>query len=138
MFGWFTLHVAALVLVAALFGGMLMFMAVFAPLVFRNLPEETAAGFMRALFPVYYRVGGVLALVAALPLVAAQSYMLEIALLVVVAAGFVFANKVLRPRLNKARDESRKDDFRRLHGVSMLLHLAQFIAITVVLVRLAQ
>ncbi len=138
MFHWFTFHVAALVLVAALFGGMLMFMAVFAPLVFRNLPEATAAAFMRALFPVYYRVGGILALVAALPLVPARSYMPEITALVIVAGGFVFANKILRPRLNRARDESRKEDFRRLHGMSMLLHLAQFIAVAVVLVRLAQ
>ena len=138
MFHWFTLHVAALVLVAALFGGMLMFMAVFAPLVFRNLPEATAAAFMRALFPVFYRVGGILALVAALPLVPARSYMPEITVLVIVAGGFLFADKVLRPRLNRARDESRKDDFRRLHGISMVIHLVQFIAVAVVLVRLAQ
>jgi Domain of unknown function (DUF4149) len=138
MFSWFTFHVTALVVVAALFGGMLMFMAVFAPLVFRTLPEATAAAFMRALFPVYYRVGGVLALIAALPLVPARSYMPEIAILIVVAAGFVVANKLLRPRLNRARDESRTGDFRRLHGASMLLHLAQFLAVAVVLVRLAQ
>jgi Domain of unknown function (DUF4149) len=127
-----------LIVVAALFGGMLMFMAVFAPQVFRNLPEATAAAFMRALFPVYYRVGGVLSLLAALPLVPAHSYMPEIAALVLVAAGFAFANIVLRPRINLAREAQRTADFRRLHGLSMLLHLAQFLAVTTVLVRLAQ
>ena len=86
---WLTLHVAALLLVAALFGGMLMFAALFAPLIFRKLPADTAAGFIREVFPVYYRVLGILALVAALPLVPAQAYMAEISMLVTIALGSV-------------------------------------------------
>jgi hypothetical protein len=138
MFGWVTLHVAALLLVAALFGGMLMFMAVFTPLVFRSLPAAAAAGaFLRDVFPVYYRVCGILALLAALPLVPAHAYPAEIAALVA-AAGFVLANRVLRPALNRAREEGRDPAFRRLHRLSVALHLAQFAAVAAVLIRLAQ
>ena len=135
---YLTLHVAGLMLVAALFGGMLFFAAVFAPLVFRKLPEETAAGFIREVFPVYYRVTGILALVAALPLVPAHSYMLEVAMLVATALGFVVANLILRPKINAARDEGRDTAFRRLHGASMILNLVQFAVVTVVLLRLSQ
>jgi hypothetical protein len=138
MFGWITLHIAALLLVAALFGGMLMFMAVFTPLVFRNLPAATAGAFLRDVFPVYYRVCGVLALLAALPLVPAHAYPAEIAALIVVAAVFVLANRVLRPALNRAREESRDPAFRMLHRLSVALHLAQFVAVTAILIRLAQ
>jgi hypothetical protein len=138
MFGWVTLHVAALLLVAALYGGMLMFMAVFTPLVFRSLPAAAAAGaFLRDVFPVYYRVCGILALLAALPLVPAHAYPAEIAALVA-AAGFVLANRVLRPALNRAREEGRDPAFRRLHRLSVALHLAQFAAVAAVLIRLAQ
>jgi Domain of unknown function (DUF4149) len=135
---WFTLHVAALLLIAALFGGMLAFMTVFTPLVFARLPEGAAGPFLRAVFPVYYRVCGVLSLLAALPLVPAHAYMPEVATLVLVAGGFVIANTVLRPAAERARDDGRDTRFRRLHRVSVLLHLVQFGAVTVVLVRLAQ
>ncbi len=135
---WLTLHIVALILVAALFGGMLTFAALFAPLIHRKLPSDTAIGFTREVFPVYYRAMGILALVAVLPLVPAQAYWTEIAILVTVAVGFVFANLVLRPHVNKARDENRDGRFKLLHKVSVLLNLAQFVLVTIVLIRMAQ
>jgi hypothetical protein len=138
MFDWFTLHVAALVLIAALFGGMLAFMTVFTPLVFARLPQEAAGPFLRAVFPVYYRVCGILSLVAVLPLAPARAYLPEVVTLVLVAAGFVAANTALRPAAERARDAGRDGRFRLLHRASVLLHLVQFAAVTVVLVRLAQ
>ena len=50
---------------AALFGGMTFFRALFAPLVFINLPRETAAEFMRALFPKYFLTLGLVTLAPA-------------------------------------------------------------------------
>lgn len=138
MADWFTLHIGALVLVAALFGGMLFFMAVFTPLVFRKLPEDAAPPFLRAVFPIYYRVCGVLALLAALPLVPAQAYPSEIVVMVLVAAGFVVANTVLRPAIDRARDATNEGRFRILHRTSVVLHLIQFPAVLYVLMRLAQ
>lgn len=134
---WLTLHIAGLILVAALFGGMLMFAALFTPLIHRKLPSETAVGFTREVFPVYYRVMGILSLVAVLPLVSAQ-YWTEISMLVITATGFVFANLVLRPQVNAARDENKDGKFRLLHRISLLLNLVQFVLVTIVLIRLAQ
>ncbi len=138
MFDWFTFHVAALVLVAALFGGMLFFAALFAPLVFRTLPREEAAAFMRTIFPTYHRTMGIIALIAILPLAPQWSYGPEVATLAVVAAGFIFANSVLRPRIDAARDSGNRALFRRLHRASVIINMAQLVAVTVVLVRLAQ
>lgn len=135
---WLTLHVIALLLVAALFGGMLAFMAVFTPLVFTRLPDGAAGPFLRAVFPVYYRVCGILSLLSVLPLVPAHAYMAEVATMVLVAGGFVVANTVIRPAVERAREDGRDARFRLLHRVSVLLHLVQFAAVTVVLVRLAQ
>lgn len=138
MFDWFTFHVAALVLVAALFGGMLFFAALFAPMVFRKLPREDAAAFMRAFFPTYHRTMGVVALLAILPLAPQWSYGPEVATLAAVAAGFIFANTVLRPRIDAARDSGDRRLFRGLHRASVIINMAQLVAVTVVLVRLAQ
>ena len=135
---WLTLHVAALVLVAALFGGMLMFAALFTPLIHRKLPSDIAVGFTREVFPVYYRAMGILTLIAALPLVPAHAYWAEISMLVTVAVGFVFANLVLRPEVNAARDADKDGRFRLLHRASVLLNLIQFVLVTIVLIRLAQ
>lgn len=134
---WITLHIIGLIVVAALFGGMLFFMAVFTPAMFRKLPNETARAAIRAIFPVYYRVCGVAALVAALPLVTA-AYRGEVATLVLVAGGFVFANAVLRPAIERASENGDEARVRRFHRASVLLHLVQFAAVTVILVRLAQ
>lgn len=138
MFDWFTYHILALVLVAALFGGMLFFAALFAPLVFRTLPRDDAATLMRGIFPVYHRVMGIVAILAILPLAPQWSYGPEVATLAVVAAGFIFANTVLRPRIDAARESGRTAAFRRLHRASVLLNMAQLIAVAVTLVRLAQ
>lgn len=51
------LEKAALLTLAALVGGMVAFSARFAPLVFRKLRGETAAGFMRGMFRWYYLFG---------------------------------------------------------------------------------
>lgn len=138
MTDWLTLHVGALLLVAALFGGMLFFMAVFTPLVFRKLPEDAAPPFLRAVFPVYYRVCGVLAIVAALPLVPAHAYPVEVVIMLLVAAGFVVANKVIRPAIDRARDATNEGRFRMLHRTSVVLHVIQFLAVGFVLTSLAQ
>ena len=138
MFDWLTLHVLALLLVAAQFGGILLFAALITPLAFRALPAEPRGDFLRAVFPVYYRVMGILALIAALPLVPAHSYWGEISTLVAVALGYVVLNTLIRPAIDRARDSDRADTFRRLHRLSVAIHLVQFIAVSVVLVRLAQ
>jgi len=81
---------------------------------------------------------GIVAILAILPLAPQWSYGPEVATLAVVAAGFIFANTVLRPRIDAARDSENNAVFRRLHRASVIINMAQLVAVTVVLIRLAQ
>jgi hypothetical protein len=137
MFDWFTLHIAALVVTAALFGGMTFFMASFAPLVFINLPRETAAGFMRALFPQYFLTLGLVALLPTAILLAIASYRPEGIALAAVAALFFASRALLLPALNRAREAGQTRRADALHRASVLIHLLQWAITTIVLVRLA-
>lgn len=131
---------AGLLLTAALFGGMLFFSALVAPLVFTRLEAATAAAFIRALFPWYYLmiiIAGGLAAVVLLALRPAEA-----AVLAIVALAAVYARQGLMPRINRARDRSQAGDgaaspqFDRLHRCSVWLNAAQLLAAAVVLVRL--
>ena len=138
MFDWLTLHVAALVAVAAAFGGMAFFAMVFAPMVFRALERHEAGRFMRAMFPVYYTTTATVLAVAALLLVPGQSYAVEVSVLAAVALVFVLLRTVLLPHINRLREAGDEAAFGRLHRTSVVINLVQFAAVAVVLVRLAQ
>ncbi len=138
MFDWLTLHVAALIAVGAAFGGMAFFAMVFAPMVFRVLERPVAVKFMRAMFPVYYVTMAVVLAVGAFLLVPGQSYMAEISVLAAVAIVFVVLRWVLLPHINRLREAGRDVAFGRLHRLSVLVNLVQFVAVAVVFVRLAQ
>ena len=138
MFDWFTLHVAALVVTAAVFGGMLFFAALFAPMVFRTLPRESAAGLMRRLFPVYFAVMAAVSALPALLLLPGGTYGVEIAIMLAVAGAFVLGSRVFAPSLERSRGAGNESRSAWLHRISVLVHLAQFAAVSVVLVRLAQ
>lgn len=138
MVDWLSLHSLAVVFAGLLAGGMLFFSFVFAPLVFRTLDKENAGALIRAVFPVYYLAGLLIALLGAV--FAWPGSPTDGALLGAVALAFALARQVLRPAIDASR-ERRKDDpaaargFRRLHGLSMILNLAQIIAVLTVLVR---
>ena len=129
---WLTLHVAALVPVAVLFGGMTFFMAFFAPMIFRNLPREAAADFMRALFPKYFSVMGIVALMPLLVLLPIHAYRPEGLAMMVVAILFFAMRGLLLPALEKQRKAGAM-----LHRASVFIHMAQWAVVAVVFVRLA-
>lgn len=136
------LEIAALLAAATLFGGMVSFSALFAPLVFLKLPAETAGRFIRAVFPWYYLfvivagAGAALLAVALAPRAAA--------LLALVAAGGLVARQILMPAINRARDAELAGDARAgsrfavLHRGSVVLNVAQMIAVAVALVVFAR
>jgi len=138
MFDWLNLHVLALVAVAAQFGGMGFFAFLFTPMVFKFVEGEDAAKFLRQVFPVYHRVMAAAAVVPALFLMPGQSYLVELSAMLGVAVVFLFAARVLVPAANRAREAGDKRKFSLVHRVSVILHMIQWIAVTVVLVRLAQ
>ena len=135
--------VGALV-VSALFGGMVFFSFVMAPLIFSKLPADAAGTFIRQVFPVYYLVMGSLAALAlALLLMAAgTAWSINVALLGVVTLGFLLARQFLMPRINLHRDRQLSGDaragsrFKALHAASVAVNLGQMVAAAAVLLRL--
>ncbi|MFQ5784447.1 MAG: DUF4149 domain-containing protein [Alphaproteobacteria bacterium] len=134
------MNALAVVAVSLVLGGMAFFSFVMAPLVFRVLERETAAVFMRAAFPLYYAVMAVAAALGAL--FAAFGNMFDAILLAAVAAIFVALRQILAPAIERARngrsagDETARENFRRLHGLSVAVNLAQLVAVTAALLRL--
>jgi hypothetical protein len=138
MFEWISLHVLALIGVALQFGGMAYFAFLFTPMVFKFVDREDAAIFLRQVFPVYYRINAVIAIIPALLLIPGHSYEIEVGTMLVVAAAFLFAARVIVPMANKAREENNDAKFKAVHRISVIIHMVQFIAVLVILIRLAQ
>jgi len=122
----------ALFTVAILLGGMAAFSFLFAPLVFAKLPGETAAGFIREVFPWYYLfVLGAAAIAAALLAAPAPGLAWVMA---AVAAGAAVARQLLMPAINRARDRQLAGEapagrrFSLLHNASVALNLLQMAA----------
>ncbi|NQV57101.1 MAG: DUF4149 domain-containing protein [Rhodospirillales bacterium] len=138
MFNWLNLHILALVAVAAQFGGMAFFAFLFTPLVFRYMEREDASKFLRRVFPVYYRAMAVTAVVPALLLMVGQTYVTEISVMLGVAITMLFAARIIVPAANRAREAGDDAKFKLVHRGSVILHMIQWIAVTVVLIHLAQ
>ena len=135
--GSILVHAGALLSAVAL-GGMIFFSAVVAPLAFRELPEETASGFVGRLQSVQCTVLLVLTGLA----VALLWGSTEALVLAVVAALFVFSRFALLPRMTRAQDavaagDVREDDVvARLQRLATVIELAQMAALLAVAVRL--
>ena len=135
-------HIATGLSLALVFGGMTFFSAVMAPLIFTKLPGETAAAFIRQVFPWYYLTMGIATLVALLTLVVGKTeFILSKTLLTaLVLAGFVFGRQVLMPKINHARDNELSGEtgasarFQRLHRLSVIINGVQWLAVLAALV----
>ena len=138
------IEAAALVAVAAVFGGMVFFAFVYAPLVFIKLGTESGGRFIREAFPIYYLAMGGTSIVAAM-LLAFSSAGRGTDALAMGSIGIVFllARFALLPVINRNRDAGQAGDhaakkrFDALHRVSVLVNLLQMLAVLVVLVRYA-
>ena len=139
-----TVEAAGLVAVAAVFGGMAFFAFVYAPLVFIRLGTEDGGRFIREVFPVYYVAMGAVSIAAAVPL-AFGSAARGADAMAMACIGIVFflARFVLLPIINRSRDAGHAGDaaakkrFNLLHRMSVIVNLAQMLAVLVVLVRYA-
>jgi len=137
MYDWITLHVGALAVTGTLFGIMAGFAFLFTPLVFRYTDREDAANLMRKVFPVYYRVLASVSVVPAIFLIPAHAYSVEVVTMLAVAVLFIVAARFIVPALEKARAAGDEPRRARLHRGSVILHLAQMIAVLVIFIRLA-
>lgn len=134
------IKLVAVFAVALLLGGMVFFAAVVAPLVFTRLPPEHAGRFIRALFPFYYLYVLVTATVGA---VAVAWYDPVAAwLLAIVATVTLWLRQGLMGRINRLSDKARTGDnqaqaqFDRAHRFSVIVNMAQLLAVAWSLVRL--
>ncbi len=132
--------ITAGVVTSAVFGGMVLFAFIYAPLVFIKLPAETAGGFIRSVFPVYYAAMAASSAVAGLLLLPQWTA----AVMLAVSATFLAARFALMPRINAARDASlaaagdagAKRRFARLHRLSVIVNFVQMLAVLAVLIHL--
>jgi len=137
-----TLQAILLWLLGGLVGGMLFFALAVAPTVFRALPAEPAGVFLRAMFPRYYFWGLAAAILATLLALFAHADGAVTVACGIVTVMFVFARQQLMPAINRARDarvagdEGAAGRFRRLHGLSVLVNLAQLLLLIAAAARL--
>lgn len=122
----------AMFAVAALFGGMVFFPVVVAPIIFRALEPAAAGGFLRNLFPAYYLY---VAATAAIGAFAALPHGLpESAALMAVAVSTLLVRQFLAPRINAWRDAELAGDrfagekFAAAHRLSVVINLCQLLA----------
>ena len=127
------IQATALLLTAFLFGGMTLFSAGFAGVLFRTLPPDTAAGVLRAAFPPFYLFVIVTALAAAALLWPSDA--LGAAALAATAITTIPARQVLMPAINNATDAGQTRRFNVLHGLSVAITLAHILIAGWVLTR---
>lgn len=125
-------HQLALYATTLLLGAQLFFSFVVAPMVFAHLQPAIAAGFMRAIFPLYYTVTIALSLLALLAFGMAQDQRGVIVLGAIAALGLV-SRQLLLPRIEfwrpgkEAGDALATAKFRALHRASVLVNLVQML-----------
>jgi len=125
-------ELAALTTTASL-GAMLFFSSVTAPTVFRVLAEEDGGRFLRALFPQYFAVNGLLALAAGV--IAARP--LESMILVLCGATMLIVRFFAIPTINSARDAMLEGDaraakrFARWHRGTVIVNTLEMIGLAI-------
>ena len=137
-----TIDAAGLVAVAGVFGGMVFFAFVYAPLVFIKLGTDAGSRFIREVFPVYYVAMGATSIAAA-ALLALASAARGTDALAMACVGIVFflARFMLLPIINRNRDAGQAGDlaakkrFDALHRASVVVNAVQMLAVLVVVVR---
>lgn len=127
------LATTAMLLSSLLFGGMVLFSFGFALFVLKHLPAAVARPLIRQAFPHYYLLVIVTAGLAALA--AAPLDRVTASLLAAIALSTLLARQVLMPAVNAATDQGDKKRFGQLHGISVLIQLAQIGAVVICLLR---
>ena len=123
----------ALLTTALLFGGMLLYAFGFAAFVFSALPPETAGPTIRRAFPHFYLF--VMAAAAAAAALLWPKDQVSAALMIFVALTTLPSRQLLMPAINRATDAGAKSQFKKLHGLSVVITLAHIGIVGLVLSR---
>ena len=116
---------------AAILGFMTFFVVVVSPTVFKSLPQEHAASFLRILFPKMFKFGLFVSGICLLVSLKEESTIIVFCSTFLVVS-FVINCFILTPQINKARDQflagQKKKNrlFRNLHFASVVIFIIQF------------
>jgi hypothetical protein len=116
----------AILTTALLFGGMLLYAAGFAAFLFTALPAPTAGAALRRAFPWFYAFVITTSAMAALLWWSQNTG--SAALMAAVALTTVPVRQLLMPAINRATDTGRRQRFKWLHGLSVLVTLGHIAA----------
>lgn len=123
---------------AASLGAMLYFSFAIAPMVFKVLPATDAGRFLRALFPVYFLINGLVAIGAGL----LAWHPVATPLFVAAGVAMLAVRYLAIPVVNTARDEmlagleGAKTRFDRWHRLTVVVNLAEMAALVAGIVLL--
>ena len=119
---------------SVIFGIMLFFSFVVAPVTFTALNEENARKFIRKIFPYYYNVNLAISSFVLIFFIFLKIFSLEFYLILSVAVLFAVSNFILMPLINKYRDENQDKRFKQLHFISVVINFVQMILLLIILI----
>ena len=119
---------------SVIFGIMLFFSFVVAPVTFTALNEENARKFIRKIFPYYYNVNLAISSFVLIFFIFLKIFSLDFYLILSVAVLFAVSNFILMPLINKYRDENQDKRFKQLHFISVVINFVQMILLLIVLI----
>ena len=117
-----------------IFGIMLFFSFVVAPVTFTALNEENARKFIRKIFPYYYNVNLAISSFVLIFFIFLKIFSLDFYLILSVAVLFAVSNFVLMPLINKFRDEKQDKKFKQSHFISVVINFVQMILLVIILI----
>ena len=121
-------------LTSIIFGIMLFFSFVVAPVTFNALDEENARKFIRKIFPYYYTVNLTISVLVLILFIILKIFSLDFYLILSIAVLFAVSNFVLMPLINKFRDEKQDKKFKQSHFSSVVINFVQMILLVIVLI----
>ena len=119
---------------SVIFGIMLFFSFVVAPVTFTALNEENARKFIRKIFPYYYIVNLAISILVLILFIILKIFSLNFYLILSVAVLFAVSNFVLMPMINKFRDEKQDKKFKQSHFISVVINFVQMILLVIMLI----
>ena len=123
----------ALYLTAIIFGAMIFFSFVVAPITFKLLDEENSRKFIRGIFPFYYLLNLTLSFVASVLFFLDQNLSIDFSLMASVSVLFAISNFILMPMINKFRDNNEDKKFKISHFISVIINFIQLIFLVIIL-----
>ena len=120
-------------LVAILFGGMVLYSFGFAAFIFHALPSEVAGPTIRRAFPYFYLF--VIGSSAISSILISPFDLISAAFLALIAITTLPTRQLLMPAINRATDRADRASFKLLHGLSVAITLSHIFMSGWVLLR---